>query len=102
MDTLRLRLIEAGQSISNIDYLSLFMGKLPEEYDIMSTTINYDSDTVEDVINKLQQIKICKEVRPGFSDGSVFAAQRQANRGGHFMQCGFRGQGSTRGNSGTG
>jgi hypothetical protein len=62
MDTLRLRLIEAGQVISDADYLSLFMGTLPEEYDIMSTTISYDTDTVEDVTNKLRQIEIRKEL----------------------------------------
>jgi hypothetical protein len=86
MDTLRLCLIEAGQSISDTDYLSLFMGTLPEEYNIMSTTINYDSDTVEDVINRLRQIEIWKDVQPGLSEGSVFAAQRQVNRGGRPQQ----------------
>jgi uncharacterized protein YqgV (UPF0045/DUF77 family) len=38
------------------------MGTLPEEYDTMSTTINYDTDTVEDVVNKLHQIKIQKDM----------------------------------------
>jgi hypothetical protein len=69
MDTLRLHLIEAGQVISDSDFLSLFMGTLPEEFDILSTTINYDLDMVEDVVNRLHQIEICKEVHPGFSDG---------------------------------
>jgi hypothetical protein len=102
MDTLRLRLIEAGQVISDADYLSLFMGTLPEEYDIMSTTINYDHDTVEDVVNKLRQIEMRKDVRPGFMDGSAFAAQRPASRGGRFPQRGSRGQGFARGNGGAG
>jgi hypothetical protein len=101
MDTLRLHLIEAGQFISDTDYLSLFMGTLPEEYDIMSTTINYDTDTVEDVVNKLHQIEIWKEVQPGFSYGAAFAALRQGNRGGRASHRGLRGQGYGRGNGGT-
>jgi hypothetical protein len=86
MDTLRLHLIEAGQAISDTDYLSLFMGTLPEEYDIMSTTINYNSNTVEDVINRLDQIEIQKDIQPGLLEGSAFAAQRQVHRGGHLQQ----------------
>jgi hypothetical protein len=82
MDTLRLHLIEAGQAISDIDFLSLFMGTLLKEYDRMSTTINYDCNTVEDVINRLEQIEIWKEVCPRFSDGSAFATQRAMGRGG--------------------
>jgi hypothetical protein len=82
MDALRLCLIEAGQVISDTDYLSLFMGTLLEEFDVLSTTVNYNQDTVEDIVNKLYQIKIWKEVQPGFLDRSVFAAQRQVNRGG--------------------
>jgi hypothetical protein len=58
MDTLRLHLIKAGQVISDANYLSLFMGTLPEEFDILSTTVNYDKDTVEDIVNKLCQIEI--------------------------------------------
>jgi hypothetical protein len=42
MDTLQLHLIEAGQVISDTDYLSMFMGTLPEEFDVTATTINYD------------------------------------------------------------
>jgi hypothetical protein len=103
MDTLRLRLIEAGQVISDSDYLSLFIGTLPEEYDIMCTTINYDTNTVEDIVNKLQQIEIWKDVWPGFSEGSAFAAQRQANRGGHGTpHRGTRGRGAGRGNGSMG
>jgi hypothetical protein len=102
MDTLQLCLIEAGQVISDVDFLSLFMGTLPEEYDIMSTTINYDRDTVEDIVNRLRQIEIRKEVHPGFSDGSAFAVQRATGRGGRTPQRGPRGRGGQRGNSGTG
>jgi hypothetical protein len=39
MDSLQLCLVEAGQSIKDTDYLSLFMGTLLEEFDILSTTI---------------------------------------------------------------
>jgi hypothetical protein len=42
MDSLQLHLVEVGQSIKYADYLSLFMGTLLEEFDILSTTINYD------------------------------------------------------------
>jgi hypothetical protein len=31
----------------------MFMGTLPEEFDVMPTTIDYDCDTVEDVMNHL-------------------------------------------------
>jgi hypothetical protein len=51
-----------GQIIKDADYLSMFMGTLPEDFDVMSTTINYDLDTVEEVVNKLRQIEIRKEV----------------------------------------
>jgi hypothetical protein len=71
MDTLHLQLIEAGQVISDTDYLSLFMGMLPEDYDVLSTMINYDIDTIEDIVNKLHQIEIQKDVHPEFSDGST-------------------------------
>ncbi|KAF8514713.1 hypothetical protein BU17DRAFT_94225 [Hysterangium stoloniferum] len=42
-------LLEAGHSITDSDYLSLFMSTLPEDFDIMSTTIDYDKDTVEEI-----------------------------------------------------
>jgi hypothetical protein len=62
MDSIRLKLLEAGQIIKDADYLSMFMGTLPEDFDVMSTTIDYDLDTVEEVINKLHQIENRKEV----------------------------------------
>jgi hypothetical protein len=50
MDTLPPCLIEAGQVISEIDYLSMFMGTLLEEFNVIATTIDYNQDTVE-VVN---------------------------------------------------
>jgi hypothetical protein len=95
MDTLRLRLIEAGQTISDSDFLSMFMGTLPEEFDVLATTIDYNRNTVEDIVNRLRQSEIRKEVQPGFSDRSAFYAQR-GSCGTHF-QC-PRGRGFIRGN----
>jgi hypothetical protein len=84
MDSIRLKLLEAGQIIKDADYLSMFMGTLPEDFDVMSTTIDYDLDTVEEVVNKLRQIEIRKEVRPGFAESSAFSIQRgtRGTRGG--------------------
>jgi hypothetical protein len=95
MDTLRLRLVKAGQVIKDADYLSMFMGMLPEEFDILSTTIDYELDTVEEVVNKLRQIEIRKEIRLSFADGSAFYVQR-GSRGARFQRP--RGQGFIRGN----
>jgi hypothetical protein len=64
MDSIRLKLLEAGHVITDANYLSLFMSTLPEDFDIMSMTINYDSDTVEEVVNKLQQVEIRKKYVP--------------------------------------
>ena len=62
MDTIRLKLLEAGHIIKNEDYLSMFMSTLSNEFDIMSTTMNYELDTVETIVNKLRQIEIRKDL----------------------------------------
>jgi hypothetical protein len=98
---LRLHLIDAGQLVSDSDFLSLFMGTLPEEYDILSTTISYDLDTIEDVVNKLHQIEIQKEVCPRFSEGSAFVMQRVSG-GSWTLQHGYRGHRGQRGSNSAG
>jgi hypothetical protein len=76
MDSIRLKLLEAGHVITDANYLSLFISTLPEDFNIMSMTINYDVDTVEEVVNKLRQVEIRKKICPGYGEGSAFHVQR--------------------------
>jgi hypothetical protein len=53
MDNIHLKLIKSGHIIKDSEYLSLFTSTLPEDYNILSTTVNYELDTVKETVNKL-------------------------------------------------
>ena len=89
MDTLRLKLIQAGQTIKDSDYLTIFMSTLPDEFDHMATMINYKEETVDTMVSKLREIEMRKAVRPGFAEASAFTTQTQRGfRGSRFPQRG--------------
>jgi hypothetical protein len=56
---IKLKLLEASHQ-----RYGLFMGTLPEEFDVVSRAINYNVDTIEDVIDKLRQIEIGEAFNP--------------------------------------
>ena len=60
MDSLCLKLIEAGHPILEPLYLSFFVNSLPEEYDAITNTINWDNDMVAELVSNLHQVEIRK------------------------------------------
>ena len=71
MDELRIKLTNAGYLIPEQLYLNFFINALPEEYDPFVNTINYETDTVDQVINNLHQVEMKRGLHT--SEGSVFA-----------------------------
>lgn len=65
MDTLRMKLIEGGYPVSDSLYLDFFVSSLPEEYDTLMMTINYDTDTADKVVSKIYQIETRRSLRTG-------------------------------------
>lgn len=65
MDVLRMKLIEGGYPVPDSLYLDFFVKSLPEEYDMITITINYDTDTVDKVVNNLHQIETRRSLRTG-------------------------------------
>ena len=53
MDSLRRKLTEAGNFISNSLYLKFFINSLPEEFDMLVNMVNYDLETVEEVLSNI-------------------------------------------------
>jgi gag-polypeptide of LTR copia-type len=56
MDSLRLRLIEAGHPVLEPLYLSFFVNTLPGEFDAITNTIDWDNDTVAELVSNLRQV----------------------------------------------
>jgi hypothetical protein len=83
MDSLHLRLIEAGHPLLEPLYLSFFVNTLPEEFDAISNTIDWDNDTVEELVSNFHQV----EIRKGLcttTEGSAFvvATKKQQQKPG--------------------
>ena len=53
MDSLRRKLKEASNFISNSLYLNFFINSLPEEFDVLVNMVNYDLETVEEVLSNI-------------------------------------------------
>jgi gag-polypeptide of LTR copia-type/Pol polyprotein, beta-barrel domain len=71
MDALRMKLTEAGHITPEPLYLNFFANSLPEEYDAIVNTIDFETDMVDKVVCNLHQI----ETKRGLdtTEGSVFA-----------------------------
>ena len=72
MDALCMKHTEAGNPIPETMYLNFFIDSLPEEYDPLVSTVNYELDTVEEVVSNLRQV----EMKQGFctaAEGSAFS-----------------------------
>ena len=57
MDALQIKLIEAGHPVPEPLYLNFFINLLPEEFDAITNTIDFDKDTVDKVVSNLCQIE---------------------------------------------
>jgi hypothetical protein len=79
MDTLRLKLTEAGHTIPESLYLNFFINSLPEEYNSLVNTVDFELDSVEEVVNKLHQMEIKKNLHTVDME-TVFASQKKAQR----------------------
>jgi hypothetical protein len=76
MDSLRLRLIEAGHPVLEPLYLSFFVNTLPEEFDAVTNTIDWDHDTVVELVSNLRQVEIRKGLCTA-TEGSAFAVAKK-------------------------
>jgi hypothetical protein len=79
MDMLRMKLTEAGHTIPESLYLNFFINSLPEEYDSLVNTVDFELDSVEEVVSKLRQMEIKKGLRMVDTE-TVFASQKRAQR----------------------
>lgn len=75
MDALRMKLTEAGHPVAEPLYLNFFVNSLPEEFDAITNTINYDTDTVDKVVSNLRQIETKRGLRTA-TEGSAFAVTK--------------------------
>ena len=76
MNALRLKLIEAGHPVPEPLYLNFFINYLPEEFDVVTNTIDFDKDMVDKVVSNLRQI----ETKRGLcttTEGSAFAVVKK-------------------------
>ena len=78
MDSLHMKLTEAGNPIPNSLYLNFFVNSLPEEFDVLVNMVNYDLDTVEEVVSNIRQMEIKKSLHTEHK-GTAFATQKRAH-----------------------
>ena len=76
MDLLLMKLTEAGNPIPDSLYLNFFVNSLPEEFEALVNTVNYDLDTVEEVVSNIHQMEIKKSLRTEH-EGTAFATQKR-------------------------
>jgi gag-polypeptide of LTR copia-type/Zinc knuckle len=75
MDALRMKLTEAGHHIPESLYLNFFVNSLPEEFDAIVNTIDYNMDTVDKVVSNLRQIETKRGLRT--VEGSAFSTLKR-------------------------
>ena len=75
MDVLHMKLTKAGNPIPDSMYLNFFINSLPEEYDPLVSTVNYELDTVEEVMSNLQQVEMKQGLRTA-AEGLAFAVTK--------------------------
>ena len=73
-----MKLTEAGNPIPNSLYLNFFVNSLPEEFDVLVNTVNYDLDTVEEVVSNMHQMEIKKSLCTEHK-GTAVATQKRAH-----------------------
>ena len=73
-----MKLTEAGNPIPDSLYLNFFVNSLPEEFDMLVNMVNYDLDTVEEVVSNIRQMEIKKSLCTEH-EGTVFATQKRAH-----------------------
>jgi gag-polypeptide of LTR copia-type/Pol polyprotein, beta-barrel domain/Zinc knuckle/GAG-pre-integrase domain len=79
MDTLCMKLTEARHTIPESLYLNFFINSLPEEYDSLVNTVDFELDSVEEVVSKLRQMEIKKSLRTVDTE-TAFASQKRTPR----------------------
>jgi len=60
MDALQMKLTEAGHPVLESLYLNFFVNSLPEEFDVITNTIDFNKDMVDKVVSNLRQIEMKK------------------------------------------
>ena len=58
MDSLHMKLTKAGNPAPDSLYLNFFFNTLPEEFDTLVNTVNYNLDTAEEVVSNIHQMEI--------------------------------------------
>ena len=75
MDALHMKLTEAGNPIPDSMYLNFFINSLPEELDPLISLVNYELDTVEEVVSNLHQVEM-KQGLCTAAEGSAFTVTK--------------------------
>ena len=75
MDALQIKLIEASHPVPEPLYLNFFVNSLPEEFDAIINTINFDKDMVDKVVSNLCQIETKRGLRT--TEGSAFSVTKK-------------------------
>ena len=70
-----MELTEAGNPIPNSMYLNFFINSLPEELDPLVSSVNYELDTVEEVVSNLLQVEM-KQGLCTAAEGSAFTVTK--------------------------
>ena len=55
MGSLHMKLTKASNPIPDSLYLNFFINSLPEEFDVLVNMVNYNLDTVEEVVSNIYQ-----------------------------------------------
>jgi hypothetical protein len=71
-----LKLIEAGATIADSLYLNFCINSFSEEYNSLVNMVDFEVDTVEEVVGKLCQMEIKKSLCT-VDNGVVFLLQRK-------------------------
>ena len=79
MDSLHMKLTEAGNPIPDSLYLNFSINSLPEEFDVLVNMVNYDLDTVEEVVSNIHQMETKKLFLCTENEGTAFATQKRAH-----------------------
>lgn len=62
MEELRAKLKDAGQDITDEQFLSYFLNTLPSEYDALVTMVDYSTDKVNTVVGRIRQMELRREM----------------------------------------
>lgn len=83
LEELRSKLKVAGQSLDDMHFLNFFLNALPSSFDQFVSTVNYEKDSIAEVVARLRQLELRRTMiaaRDGHGAETAFVANNKSKR----------------------